>query len=412
MDDDREKDVKVLVMGAGLAGVLSAWYLRAQGMEVTVIGRQLAAAVEQRAGSPSVSYSPGRLFFRRSGSDIRPLVGWQQQGFRSAVGNLLGQGCRAAREQGLLLAAYGRDCLDELYQEAGLVDASYQLPGRLRLIRSARQYSEAVRDLEMLRRHGSSGQLLVRNQVFQLEPALLGMCGPLMGALYQAGCSAVDSYTLLVRLMELARARGVAFRFESGVVSLESGEDLVHGVRINGQLERADYYLVTQGVDARCLLAGVGIRVPLYPLNGYSLMVKPRKSIAVPRMLVQDAGTGVVVGALDKSGVRISSAPEWASVVWKSSRRRALALEKAASRLLPGVADSASGILQVEVQHAMPDGLPLLGRTAYTNLFLNLGHAGEDSVLMCGAAHYLAELVGGGVPKVAFSGLDLFRQPG
>lgn len=398
-------------MGAGLSGVLSAWYLRAQGMEVTVIGRQLAG-VEQRTGSPSMPCPSGWLFFRRPWSDIRQLAGWQQQGFRSAVGNLLGQGRRAAREQELSLAAYGRDCLDELCQEAGLVDASYQLPGRLWLIRSARQYSEAVRDLELLIRHGSSGQLLAREQVLQLERALLRMRGPLMGALYQAGGSVVDGSALLVRLRALAQARGVEFRFGAEVASLESGEDLIHGVRINGQLERADCYLMTSDIDAKRLLAGVGIRVPLYPLNSYSLMVKPRKSIAVPRMLVQDAGTGVVVGGLDKSGVRISSAPEWTRVVWKSGRRRALALEKAANRLLPGVADSASGILQVEVQQTMPDGLPLLGRTAYTNLFLNLGHATEDSVLMCGAAHYLAELVGGGVPKVAFSGLDLFRQPG
>lgn len=415
--------MKVLVLGAGVIGVSTAYYLRRNGFEVTVVDRQPDVGLETsfaNAGQVSPGYAtpwaaPGIplkamqwLLQRDAPLAIRLGADWRQYQWLW----LTLRNCTAARyavnkERMLRVAEYSRDCLDALRRETGLEYDDGQL-GTTQIFRSQQQLDAAAADMQVLADSGVPHRLLMPDELHEVEPALHAVRDQLTGGLYLPGDQTGDCYLFTCRLAELARQIGVEFCFASEVQALLSEGDRVQGVRINCQLQRADYYVLALGTAARPLLNQLGIDVPLYPLKGYSLTYAIRGAGAAPRSTVLDETWKVALTRLG-GRMRVGGMAELAGEDRSLNPRRRQTLEKVAGLLFPQAGDCAQAEFWSGLRHATPDSVPVLGATSYTNLFLNLGHTTLGWTMACGAGRYLADLMAGQPPAISGEGLDMFR---
>lgn len=415
--------MKVLVLGAGVIGVTTAYYLRQQGFEVTVVDRQPAVGLETsfaNAGQISPGYAtpwaaPGIplkamrwLLQKHAPLAIRLTADWRQYQWLW----LLLRNCTPARyavnkERMLRLAEYSRDCLDELRRTTGIEYEGRQL-GTTQVFRSQQQLDAAATDMQMLADSGISYRLLLPDEIGEVEPALHEVRDQLTGALHLPNDQTGDCYLFTCRLAGLAQAAGVEFRFNSTVEALLSEGDRLHGVRINGVVERADHYVLALGSQSRRLLNGVGIDVPLYPLKGYSLTYRMDDESGAPRSTVLDETWKVALTCLGQR-VRVGGMAELTGNDLGLNPQRRATLEMVANSLFPRAGDSSNAEFWSGLRHATPDSVPVLGGTAYANLSLNIGHSTLGWTMACGAAQYLADQLAGRTPKISSEGLGVFR---
>lgn len=415
--------MKVLVLGAGVIGVTTAYYLRQQGFEVTVVERQPAVGLETsfaNAGQISPGYAtpwaaPGIplkamrwLLQKHAPLAIRLTADWRQYQWMW----LMLRNCTSARyainkERMLRLAEYSRDCLDELRRDTGIEYEGRQL-GTMQVFRSQKQLDAAAADMRVLAESGIPYRLLQRDEIGQVEPALHEVRDQLTGALHLPNDQTGDCYLFTCRLAELAQAAGVEFRFNHTVERLLSEGDRLHGVRINGVVERADHYVLALGSQSRQLLNGVGMDVPLYPLKGYSLTYDMDNEAAAPRSTVLDETWKVALTRFGRR-IRVGGMAELMGNDLSLNPQRRETLEMVANSLFPQAGDSSSAEFWTGLRHATPDSVPVLGATPYANLSLNLGHSTLGWTMACGAAQYLADQLAGNTPKISSEGLDIFR---
>lgn len=418
--------MRVLVLGAGVIGVTSAWYLRQHGFEVTVVDRQADVGLETsyaNAGQISPGYAtpwaaPGIplkamrwLLQKHAPLAIRLTADWRQyQWLWQLLRNCTARRYALNKERMLQLAEYSRDCLDELRRETGIEYEGRQL-GTTQLFRSQQQLDAAAADMQVLEESGVAHRLLTAEQIWEVEPALQAVSDQLAGALYLPNDQTGDCYLFTKRLAELAQQAGVEFRFDSQVEALLCEADRLQGVRINGVLERADHYVLALGCRARGLLNTIGMDLPLYPLKGYSLTWTIDNPDAAPRSTVLDETWKVAITRFD-GRIRAGGMAELMGNDLSLNPRRRETLEMVAGSLYPQAGNLAQGEFWAGLRHATPDSVPVLGRTAYGNLWLNLGHTTLGWTMACGAGQYLADLVKGQRPAISGSGLDMFRYVG
>lgn len=418
--------MRVLVLGAGVIGVTSAWYLRQHGFEVTVVDRQADVGLETsyaNAGQISPGYAtpwaaPGVplkamrwLLQKHAPLAIRLTADWRQyQWLWQLLRNCTARRYALNKERMLQLAEYSRDCLDELRRETGIEYEGRQL-GTTQLFRSQQQLDAAAADMQVLEESGVAHRLLTAEQIWEVEPALQAVSDQLAGALYLPNDQTGDCYLFTKRLAELAQQAGVEFRFDSQVEALLCEADRLQGVRINGVLERADHYVLALGCRARGLLNTIGMDLPLYPLKGYSLTWPIDNPDAAPRSTVLDETWKVAITRFD-GRVRAGGMAELMGSDLSLNLRRRETLEMVAGSLYPQAGNLAQGEFWAGLRHATPDSVPVLGRTAYGNLWLNLGHTTLGWTMACGAGQYLADLVKGQRPAISGSGLGMFRYVG
>lgn len=415
--------MKVLVLGAGVIGVTTAYYLRQYGFEVTVVDRQPSVGLETsyaNAGQISPGYAtpwaaPGIplkairwLLQKHAPLAIRLTTDWRQyQWLWLTLRNCTAGRYAVNKERMLRLAEYSRDCLDELRQAAGIEYEARQL-GTTQLFRTQQQLDAVASDMEVLEASGVPYRLLLPDAIREVEPALHQVRSQLTGALHLPNDQTGDCYQFTCRLAGLARAEGVEFCFDSTVEQLLGEGDRLQGVRINGKLERADHYVLALGSESRPLLNMLGIDVPLYPLKGYSLTYAVTEPAAAPLSTVLDETWKVALTRFDRR-IRVGGMAELVGHDLGLNPRRRETLEMVANSLYPDAGDSSNAELWAGLRHATPDSVPVLGPTGYGNLWLNIGHTTLGWTMACGAARYLADLLSGATPHISSEGLDVFR---
>ncbi|HYQ38772.1 MAG TPA: D-amino acid dehydrogenase [Pseudomonas sp.] len=415
--------MRVLVLGSGVVGTTSAYYLARVGFEVVVVDRREGAALETsyaNAGQVSPGYAapwaaPGVplkalkwLLQRHAPLSIRLTADpaqylWLVQMLRN---------CSAARyavnkERMVRLAEYSRDCLDELRAETGLAYEGRQL-GTTQLFRSQAQLDAAARDIAVLERAGVPYELLDRAGIVRVEPALAAVADQLAGALRLPNDQTGDCFLFTSRLAEMARGLGVEFRFGRNIERLESDGERVSGVWIDGRLERADHCVVALGSYSPQLLRPLGIKVPVYPLKGYSLTVPIIDAALAPTSTILDETYKVAITRFDKR-IRVGGMAEIAGFDLRLDPRRRETLEMITADLYPQGGDLARGEFWTGLRPATPDGTPIVGATRYRNLFLNTGHGTLGWTMACGSGRLLADLMAARRPQISPRGLDIGR---
>ncbi len=415
--------MRVLVLGSGVVGTASAYYLARAGFEVVVVDRQPAVAMETsfaNAGQVSPGYAspwaaPGvplkamKWLLQRHAPLAIKLTGdidqylWMAQMLRN---------CTAARyavnkERMVRLSEYSRDCLDELRAETGIAYEGRQL-GTTQLFRTQAQLDAAAKDIAVLERSGVPYELLDRAGIARVEPALAKVADKLSGALRLPNDQTGDCQLFTTRLAEMARELGVEFRFEQNIQRLEHAGDRIAGVWIDGKLEVADRYVLALGSYSPQMLKPLGIRAPVYPLKGYSLTVPISDPAMAPQSTVLDETYKVAITRFDQR-IRVGGMAEIAGHDLSLNPRRRETLEMVVGDLFPLGGDPSEAVFWTGLRPATPDGTPIIGATPYRNLFLNTGHGTLGWTMACGSGRVLADLLASKRPQISTEGLDIFR---
>ncbi|HCG40508.1 MAG TPA: D-amino acid dehydrogenase [Pseudomonas sp.] len=415
--------MRVLVLGSGVVGTASAYYLARAGFEVVVVDRQPAVAMETsfaNAGQVSPGYAspwaaPGiplkamKWLLQRHAPLAIKLTGdvdqylWMAQMLRN---------CTAARyavnkERMVRLSEYSRDCLDELRAETGIAYEGRQL-GTTQLFRTQAQLDAAAKDIAVLQRSGVPYELLDRAGIALVEPALAKVPHKLSGALRLPNDQTGDCQMFTSRLAEMAVALGVEFRFEQNIQRLDYAGDRLAGVWIDGKLETADRYVLALGSYSPQMLKPLGIRAPVYPLKGYSLTVPISDPAMAPQSTVLDETYKVAITRFDQR-IRVGGMAEIAGHDLSLNPRRRETLEMVVGDLYPQGGDPSDAVFWTGLRPATPDGTPIIGATPYRNLFLNTGHGTLGWTMACGSGRVLADLLASKRPQISTEGLDIFR---
>ncbi|PPT82071.1 D-amino acid dehydrogenase [Xanthomonas theicola] len=415
--------MRVLVLGSGVIGTATAWYLARAGCDVAVIDRQPAAGLETsyaNAGQVSPGYAspwaaPGVplkalqwLFQRHAPLAVAPTADihqylWLAQMLR----NCTAERYAVNKARMVRLSEYSRDCLDQLRADTGIEYEGRQL-GTTQLFRTQAQLDGAAKDIEVLRAYGVPYELLDRAGIVRVEPALASAPATLVGALRLPNDQTGDCRLFTQRLAALAAAAGVQFRYGEAIEGLLADGDRIDGVRSGGGLERADRYVVALGSYSPQLLAPLGIRLPVYPLKGYSLTLPIRDAALAPMSTILDETYKVAITRFDQR-IRVGGIAELAGFDLSRPARRRATLEKVVNDLYPRGGDLARAEFWTGLRPATPDGTPVVGATGYRNLFLNTGHGTLGWTMACGSGRYLADLIVSRQPQISGEGLDIFR---
>ncbi len=415
--------MRVLVLGAGVVGVTTAYYLAKQGYEVVVVEREPGVA-EETSFANAGQISPGLAspwaapgiplkaikwllqrhspFSLRFTSDPRQYQ-WMLQMLRN---------CSAARyavnkERMVRMAEYSRDCFDALRFETGIEYEGRQ-KGTTQLFRTQQQFDAAAQDIAVLERSGVPYALLESAAIASVEPALAAVSDTLVGALHLPNDQTGDCNMFTRNLARMAQELGVEFRFGCTVHHLQSSADQITGVQIDNQLETADYYVMAMGSYSTDMLVPLGIKIPVYPLKGYSLTVPIIEPAMAPQSTILDETYKVAITRFDQR-IRVGGMAEVGGFNLELNPRRRETLEYVTNLLYPKGGDLTQAQFWTGLRPATPDGTPIVGQTAYRNLFLNTGHGTLGWTMSCGSASYLADIISQKTPQISTEGLNLFR---
>jgi D-amino-acid dehydrogenase len=399
--------VKIVVLGGGVVGVASAWYLAAAGHEVVVIERREGAGLETsfaNGGQISAGHAapwakpsivPRMLgWLGREDAPLlfRPQASWAQ--WRWGIGFL--REClpgRYERHTRTLhaLATYSRECLRALRKELGL---RYD-----QLERGILHFATTERDFDAMLAEAGTSKAKDARECLRIEPALAHSGDPVVGGIYEPDDESGDACRFTQELARIAASRGVTFRFGSPVDKIEAEGDVVavHG-------EKADAYVVCLGSYSPLLLAPLGIRIPVYPLKGYSvtLPLGPAELAAAPSVSLTDEGFKIVISRLGNR-LRAAGTAELAGYDTSVNPVRCAAIARRIRTLFPALGAVTTVENWAGLRPATPSNVPLIGRTRFRNLFLNTGHGTLGWTLACGSGSALADLVSGRRPGVSFA---------
>ena len=417
--------MRVIVLGSGVVGVTSAYYLARAGHEVTVVDRAAGPALETsfaNAGQISPGYAapwaaPGvplkavkwmfqkhaPLAIRLDGTQFQ--LTWMWQMLRNCTAE------RYAVNKGRMvrLAEYSRDCLQALRADTG-IRYEGRTGGTLQLFRTQQQLDGAQKDIAVLREAQVPYELLAPNELSRAEPALAAVSHKLTGGLRLPGDETGDCQLFTTRLAALAEQLGVKFRYNTPVDALEMAGGRIAGVRSGSETLRADTYVVAFGAYSTQFVADI-VKIPVYPLKGYSITAPIVNPAAAPVSTVLDETYKIAITRFDDR-IRVGGMAEIVGFDQKLRNARRETLEMCVNDLFPGGGDTAHATFWTGLRPMTPDGTPIVGRTPVANLFLNTGHGTLGWTMSCGSGQLLADLISGRRPAIQADDLSVHRYLG
>ena len=422
--------MRVIVLGAGVIGTTSAWYLARAGHEVSVVDRQAEPALETsfaNGGQISVSHSepwanptaPLKIL-RWLGREDAPLLfrprtdigGWLW-GLRFLF-ECLPVRARRNTEAAFSLALYSRDQLGQLKRDTAIRYDSRSL-GILHLYEERHEFEQARRQADLLRERGLDLALKAPRECVQIEPALEHSRVRIVGGAYAASDESGDARLFTKNLSDLCRAQGVSFRFNVSVKRLEATRGAVDRVVIDDEAGieeslRADAYVVALGSYSAPLLRQIGISIPVYPVKGYSVTLPLAPGDVAPQTSLTDHARKIVMSRLGDR-LRVAGTAELTGYDTEMNEQRCQALLKRCFEWFPKVGRAENAHYWTGLRPATPNNLPLIGRSKYPNLFLNTGHGTLGWTLSCGSGRALADIVSGLKPEPNFAFLGRDAMP-
>lgn len=387
----------------------SAWYLQAAGHDVTVIDRQPASALEtsfanggQISWSSAIPWAAPKipwlafkwLFRAHSPLVLRPrldpaLWRWLVQMLRNCTQHRF----LANHERMLHLARYSHESLVELRHATG-VSYDQQALGTLVLHRSHASLDEGIEECRLLDRLNIPYQTFDRGQCVRQEPALEAVAEKIVGGIYYPGDESGDCRLFTQSLVSAAKQRGVRFEFSTGIERFIATGDRVEAISTNLGRHVADAYVLACGSYSPLLLRPLGMRLPVYPVKGYSLTVPIADESLAPKSTLTDEFYKVVATRLGNR-VRAAGTAELAGYDLTLRPSRLATIEHVLRDLFPRGLDFLRMERWCGLRPMTPDNPPVLGATPYKNLFLNTGHGTQGWTMACGSAKAVSDLISG-----------------
>lgn len=411
--------MKILVLGAGVVGVTTAWYLAEAGHEVTVLERRDAPGLETsfaNGGQISASHAepwakPSVIpkLLRWLGREDAPLLfraradwaqwRWGLRFLRECAPGRFERHSRALAR----FAVYSRDCLRAL-RAATNIRYDELTRGILHFATSQRDFDGLAAHAEAMRQLGTVREVKTAAECLALEPALGYAEDRVVGGVYAPQDESGDAHRFTQALARLAAGKGVEFRYGVAIEALEQAGDMLFGVRgQDGERYAADAYVVCLGSYSPLLLRPLGIRIPVYPLKGYSITLPlgPAEVPAAPSVSLTDEAYKLVISRLGER-LRIAGTAELAGYDTSVNEVRCNAILHRVRQLFPQLGAIHVVETWAGLRPATPNNIPVIGRTRLRNLYLNTGHGTLGWTLACGSGRATADLVSGRPPGVPF----------
>jgi D-amino-acid dehydrogenase len=414
--------MRVVVLGSGVVGVTSAYYLARAGHEVIVIDREAGPALETsfaNAGQISPGYAspwaaPGvplkavKWMFQKHAPLAIRLDGtqFQLQWMWQMLRNCTSGRYAVNKSRMVRLAEYSRDCLQTLRAETG-IHYEGRTGGTLQLFRTQQQLDGAAKDVAVLKEANVPYELLMPADLARAEPALAATTHKLTGGLRLPGDETGDCQLFTTRLAALAEQIGVQFRFNTPIDALLMDGGRIGGVKCGAQTVRADAFVVALGSYSTQFLANL-IKIPVYPLKGYSITAPVVNPAAAPVSTVLDETYKIAITRFDDR-IRVGGMAEIVGFDRQLKNARRETLEMCVNDLFPGGGDTSKATFWTGLRPMTPDGTPIVGRTPISNLFTNTGHGTLGWTMSCGSGQLLADLISGRKPAIQSNDLSVHR---
>jgi D-amino-acid dehydrogenase len=409
--------MKVVVLGAGVVGTASAWYLSQAGHEVRVIDRQSAAGMETsfaNGGQISVSHAepwaspdaPWKALKWLAREDA-PLLfrlradpeqwRWGLKFLRECTPERFGLNVRQLVRLGL----YSRASLQALRRDTGIAYDHLQR-GILHYYTDAREFAAGEAAAEVMRELGCERTQLTPAECAAREPALKPSQHLLAGGTYTPDDESGDAHKFTQELAKKCREKGVVFDFDVVIEGFEFNGQEIQGVKTNKSPVRADAYILALGSYSPLLARPLGIRLDVYPLKGYSVTMPVKDPAAAWSVSLTDDSHKLVFSRLGER-LRIAGTAELNGYNTEINAVRCQAIVKRVMEIFPGAGEPRQAQFWAGLRPATPSNVPYIGRTKYRNLFLNTGHGTLGWTHSCGSGRALADIVSGRRPEVDFN---------
>ncbi|OWW04467.1 amino acid dehydrogenase [Rhizobium sp. R72] len=415
--------MKITVLGAGVIGVTTAYYLAKSGHEVTVLERQSGPALETsyaNAGEISPGYAspwaaPGIpqkaikwLFMKHAPLIIRPTFDPATWAWMSAML----RNCTSARyainkSRMVRLAEYSRDCLIELRDETGIA-YDERTQGTLQLFRTQRQLDSITKDIEVLVKDGVPFEVLDTAGCVAAEPGLAPVKHKIVGGLRLPNDETGDCFKFTNELAKRAQALGVRFVYGAEVHRLLIENNRIKAVVTSHGAFASDVFVAAFGSYTPILLKPLGLKVPIYPVKGYSITVPVVDESRAPVSTIMDETFKIAITRLGDR-IRVGGMAEIARFNKDLPGNRKATLAHSVEDLFGGAGDQSKAQFWCGLRPMTPDGTPIIGKTVYDNLYLNSGHGTLGWTMACGSGRVLTDLVNKAKPQISTEGLDLGR---
>lgn len=415
--------MRVVILGAGIIGVTTAYYLARQGVEVEVLDRQREPGMETSfANAGELSYgmtspwaAPGVplkaikwMFMRHRPLTIRPQLSPIMWAWCARmVANCNARSYALNKGRMVRISNYSRDVLPELLQEVP-IDFDLKELGTLQLFRTQKQIDASRADQDVLAAYDSPFEVLDRDGCIAAEPGLAHVADKFLGGLRLVSDRTGDCRKFTQALAVKAAELGVTFHYNVTIGGLAIEGARIVGVDTSDGRVSGDRYVCAMGPYAPILLRTVGIRLPIYPIKGYSITLPVTDSDAAPQSTIMDETFKVAITRLGDR-IRVAGQAEISGYNTKLAGHATDAVRHVVSDLFPKGGDIAKAQGWTGLRPMTPDGTPVLGPTRYDNLFLNTGHGTLGWTMACGSARAVADLVMGQAPGIDMDGLTAAR---
>ncbi|OTG79799.1 D-amino acid dehydrogenase [Acinetobacter sp. ANC 4648] len=416
--------MRVIVLGSGVIGVASAYYLAQQGATVTVLDRQSGPAEETSFGNagqispgystpwaaPGIPFKAVKWMFQHHAPLAINIDGsiWQLNWMAQMLKNCNPNSYAINKERMTRVAEYSRDCLRELRKDTG-ISYEHRSKGTLQVFRNEAQLDAVQRDIQVLKECGVDYELLLKDELAKVEPALEYAKDKLVGGLHLPNDETGDCYMFTNALADLAKGLGVDFKFNQNVERLVVEGDEIKGVVVDGKVLTADRYVLAFGSYSRDFLKPLNLNLPVYPVKGYSLTIPIIDPAFAPQSTVLDETYKIAITRFDQR-IRVGGMAELSGFNHGLNTDRRATLEMVTQDLFPG-GDLAQASFWTGLRPMTPDSTPIIGATGYKNLFLNTGHGTLGWTMACGSGKLISDLVMNHTPDISTDGLSIKRYP-
>jgi D-amino-acid dehydrogenase len=416
--------MSIIVLGAGVIGVTSAYYLAKAGHRVIVIDRQPGPALETsfaNAGEISPGYAspwaaPGIplkalkwMFMKHAPLVVQPkfdlgTLRW----LAKALSNCTADRYAVNKERMLRIADYSRACLAELRAETG-INYDQRMQGTLQVFRTQKQIDAMAKDIVVLAKAGVPFGVLDRDGCAAAEPGLNPVRERIAGGLRLPNDETGDCYKFTNVLSDHAESLGVAFRYETKVERLVAQGGRISAVRLStGEELETELVVVALGSYTPQLLAPLGLRLPVCPVKGYSITIPISNGDRAPVSTVMDETYKVAITRLG-TRIRVGGIAEIAGFDTTPREARRATLAQSVTDLFGDAGDLSQATFWCGLRPMTPDGTPVIGPTRFGNLYLNNGHGTLGWTMACGAARILADMISGKKPEIESADYGISR---
>ncbi|MEM7025815.1 MAG: D-amino acid dehydrogenase, partial [Pseudomonadota bacterium] len=422
-----EEAMRVLVLGGGVIGITTAWFLAQDGHDVTVVEREPGVALATSYANGSMIHSCLVEPWNEPGIALK-LIKWLGRNDAPAVLRLgaipgmFGWGLAFLRNAtterhqqhtlvNLRLALLSADLLRQVRNETG-IEHDQRERGILKVLRSQAALDASARHASTLAEHGTVRfEVLDREGVFALEPALVEGGDGIAGGVVFPDDESGDCHLFTRRLAQAFERKGGRLKLRTAITDIETEGDEVTGVVTSGGRLDADAYVLAAGWDSPALGHGIGLQLPINPVKGYSITVGKGGWNDSPQIAMVDETLKVGVVPLGDR-LRIAGSAEFTGPDLSLNPRRSDYVWETALKVYPAIAryaDMAKMERWTGLRPMTPDGPPIIGPTRLRNLYLNAGHGHLGWTFACGSAQIVAATIAGRKPPIALDGLTFDR---